>query len=104
MCAISHTQHCVTLPTAEAEYEAMAVGVKEVLFVGSVLCLVQPGVVFSIELFEDNGEGGIAVAENSLSSGKSKYIDARWNLNRDLLKTKAITANTHTRGIEITTC
>ena len=59
----------------------MAVGFMEGLFVRSVLSFMQPGVAFPVEMFEDN-EGDIAVAENPLSSGKSKRIDVRWHFIR----------------------
>ena len=63
VCAVSHTQHCLTFSTTEAEYVAMAEGVKEGLFFRSPLSFMQSGIAFPVELFESN-EGGIAVAKN----------------------------------------
>ena len=37
------TQKCVTLPTTEAEYVAMAGGVKEALYVRGILALLMHG-------------------------------------------------------------
>ena len=54
MCAICRTQHCSMLSTTEAEYVAMAQEVKEGLFVRPVLPFLQPGVVFPIQLLDDN--------------------------------------------------
>ena len=41
--------------------------------------------VYEIEILEDN-EGAKAMAENSLSSGRSKHIDVRWHFLRDLVE------------------
>ena len=95
VCAISRTQRCVTLSTTEAEYEAMAEGVKEGLFVRPVLYFMQPGVTFPIKPFEDN-EKPIAVADNLLRFGKSKDIDMRWKFIRGVVKTKVVTV-THVK-------
>ncbi|CAM9949757.1 unnamed protein product, partial [Sphacelaria rigidula] len=81
--ATSRTQHCVTLSTTEAEYVAMAEGAKEGLFVKAVLTLLRPQTVSGsgedqgILLYEDN-EGAKALAENPLSSERSKHIDVRY--------------------------
>ena len=73
--ATSRTQHCVTSSTTEAEYVALAEGAKKGMFVRSVMSFMQPN-VYEITLMEDN-EGAKAMAENPLSSGRSKHIDVR---------------------------
>ena len=88
MNATSRTQHCVTLSTTEAEYVAHAEGAKDWMFVTSVLSFMQPN-VYEITLMEDN-EGGKAMAENSLSSGRSKHIDVRWHFIRELVESKEL--------------
>ena len=91
----SRTQHCVTLSTIKAEYVAMAEGAKECMFVRSVLSFLKPRLVFGREveydtvLYEDN-EGAKALAENPLSSGRSKHIDVRWHFTRDLVRSGAV--------------
>ena len=91
----SRTQHCVTLSTTEAEYVAMAEGAKECMFVRSVLSFLRPKVVlgrevdYDIVLFEDN-EGAKALADNPLSSGRSKHIDVRWHFIRDLVRNEEV--------------
>ena len=51
----SRTQKCVTLSTTEAEYVAMANGVKEALYVRGVLVFLMPSLGSpSNKLFEDN--------------------------------------------------
>ncbi|CAM9241671.1 unnamed protein product, partial [Sphacelaria rigidula] len=88
----SRTQHCVTLSPTEAEYVAMAEGAKEYMFVRSVLSFLRPKVVlgrqveYDIVLYEDN-EGAKALADNPLSSGRSKHIDVRWHYIGDLVRT-----------------
>ena len=86
--ATSHTQHCVTLSTTEAEYVALAEGAMEGMFVRSVMSFMQPN-VYEITLMEDN-EGVKAMAENPLSSGRSKHIDVRWHFIRELVEKKKL--------------
>ena len=93
MYATSRTQHRVTLSTTEAEYVAMAEGTKEGLFVRSVLSFMQRrknkvnSNVYKMEILEDN-ERAKAMAENPLSSGRSKHIDVRWHFLRDLVESR----------------
>ena len=86
--ATSRTQHCVTLSTTEAEYVALAEGAKEGMFVRSVMSFMQPN-VYEITLMEDN-EGAKAMAENPLSSGRSKHIDVRCHFIRELVEKKEL--------------
>ncbi|CAB1104504.1 unnamed protein product [Ectocarpus sp. CCAP 1310/34] len=80
----SWTQKCVSLSTSEAEYIAMGDGVKEALFVNGMLQLLRPSAKpRKIDVFEDN-EGAIALAENPLSSSRSKHIDVRHHFLRNL--------------------
>ena len=85
--ATSRTQDCVTLSTTEAEYVALAEGAKEGMFARSVMSFMQPN-VYEITL-EDN-EGAKAMAENPLSSGRSKHIDVRWHFIRELVEKKEL--------------
>ena len=79
----SRTQHWVTLSTTEAEYVALAEGAKEGMFVRSVMSFIQPN-VYEITLMADNKRAK-AMAENPLSSGRSKHIDVRWHFFRELV-------------------
>ena len=45
--------------------------------------------VYEITLMEDN-EGAKAMAENPLSSGRSKHIDVRWHFIRELVEKKEL--------------
>ena len=73
---ISRTQKCVSQSTSEAEYLAMGDGVKEALFVAMLQFLKRSRKPRKIDVLEDS-EGAIALAENSLSSSRSKHIDVR---------------------------
>ena len=73
--ATSRTQHCVTLSTTQTEYVALEEEVKEGTLIRSVMSFIEPN-VYEITLMEDN-EGAKAMAENALSSGRSKHIDVR---------------------------
>ena len=62
----------------------MGDGVKEALFVNGILQFLRPSVESrKIEVLEDN-EGAIALAENPLSSCRSKHIDVRHHFLRNL--------------------
>ena len=93
--ATSRTQHCVTLSTTEAEYVAMADGVNEGLYIEAVLSFLRPQILSKrvedqgIVLYEDN-EGAKALAENPLSSERSKRIDVRCHFIRELVGTGRI--------------
>ena len=85
----SRTQHCATLSTmAEAEYVALAKGDKVEMFVRSVVHFMQPK-VYEITLTEDN-EGAKAMAENPLSSGRSKHVGVRWHFIHELVEKKEL--------------
>ena len=80
----SRTQKCVTLSTTEAEYVAMADGVKEALYVRGILAFLMPSLEpMSISVYEDN-KGAIDLAKNPLSSSNSKHIDVRYHFLREL--------------------
>ena len=69
------TQNIVIISTTEAEYVAPGDGVKEALFAKSVLSFVVPSLSEKwFEVFVDN-EGAIALANNPLSSKRTKQID-----------------------------
>lgn len=79
-------KRCVTLSTTETEYVALGDGAKGALFTGAVLKFVVPGLCESrIRVLEDN-EGVMAVAENPLSSARSKCIDMRFQFVHELLR------------------
>ena len=81
---ISRTQKCISQSTPEAEYLAMGDGVKEALFVNGMLQFLRPSrKPRKIDVLEDN-EGAIALAENLLSSSRSKHIDVRHHFLRNL--------------------
>ena len=83
----SRTQKCVTLSTTEAEYLAMADGVKEALYVRGVLVFVMPSLgAPSIEVFEDK-KGATDLAKKPLSSFNSKHINVRYHFLRELVET-----------------
>ena len=63
MCRGFLGRNSITLPTTEAEYVAMADGVKEAHYVGGVLVFLMPSLGSpSIGVFEDN-KGAINLAE-----------------------------------------
>ena len=81
----SRTRKCVSLSTTEAEYVAMATGVKEALHVRGVLVFLMPSLGSPcIGVFEDNKEA-IDLAKNPLRSSNSEHIDERYHFLRELV-------------------
>ena len=75
----SRTQKCVTLSSTESEYVGLSDTIRETLFARAVLNFIQPSsVIRPIKVWEDNA-GAIQLAENPLSSGRSKHIDVRFH-------------------------
>ena len=73
----------------------MPEGAKEGLYVQSVLTFLRPKTLSGsvedqgIVLYEDN-EGAKALAQNPLSSERSKHIDVRYHFFRDLVRKETI--------------
>ncbi|CAM9923281.1 unnamed protein product, partial [Discosporangium mesarthrocarpum] len=81
----SKTQRTVALSTSEAEYMATGESVKELLFVMNVVYFMQPKYgVPSVYVLEDNS-GAIDLAQNSLSSGRTKHIEVHHHFIGDLV-------------------
>ena len=86
----SSTQKIVTLSTTEAEYIALGDGVKEALFVKGVLSFIIPSISENcIKVFVDN-DGAISLANNPLSSARTKLIDMRFHFIRGLTGSESI--------------
>ena len=86
----SKTQHVVSLSTSDVEYIAAGDGVKEALFVLTVLYFIAPETSpASIKVLEDNQEAK-ALIENLLSSARSKHIDVCFHFIRDLFRARKI--------------
>ena len=89
----SKTQRVVSLSTSEAEYIAAGDGVKEPLFVRSVLSFIAPETCgASIKVLEDN-QGAKALIENPLTFARSKHIDVRFYFTRELFKARKISVD-----------
>ena len=94
---ISRTQKCVSQSSSEVEYLAKGDGVKEALFVNGMLQFLRPSwKPRKIDVLEDN-EGAIALEENPLSSSRSKNIDVRHHILRNLAEEGVIEV-THVRS------
>ena len=87
----STTQHCVTLSTSEAEYDAMAHEANTASAIKAVLDFVQTH--FSDRAFDmyDDTEGGKALAENPQGSHRIKHIDVRFHFLRGLMRLEQVT-------------
>ena len=86
----SSTQKIVTPSTTEAEYVALGDEVKEALFVNGVLSFIIPSISENcIKVFVGN-DGAISLANNPLSSARTKHIDMRFHFIRELTGSKTI--------------
>ena len=86
----SSTQKIVTLSSTEAEYVALGDGVKEGLFVEGVLSFIIPSISENcIKVLVDN-DGAISLANNPLSSARTKHIDVRFYFIRELIRSKTM--------------
>ena len=86
----SSTQKIVTLSATEAEYVALGDGVKEALFVKGVISFIITSISENcIKVFVDN-DGAISLANNSLSSARTKHIDVPFHFIRELTRSKTI--------------
>ena len=77
------------MSTSEAEHIAAEDGVKEVLFVRTVLSSIVPETSgASIKVLGDNQGAKALLSEKSLSSAKSKHINVHLHFIRDLFRTR----------------
>ena len=82
-------QPSTALSTVEAEYMALAAAAQECGFLRQLL--ISLGVVLESPtvMFEDN-TGCISLANNTMTTGKTKHIDVRYHFIRDMVKSGAI--------------
>ncbi|CAN0157744.1 unnamed protein product [Discosporangium mesarthrocarpum] len=80
----SRSQKCVALSPTEAEYMTMGECKKELLFLQHALALLRPNMGTPCLVLEDNVEP-VHLAQNPLSSARSKHIDVRHHFLRDLV-------------------
>ena len=86
----SRMQRCVTTSSTEAEYVAMGDCVKEALFVRNVLTFMDPNEKGKRILVQEDNEGAIRLANNPLSSARTRHIDVRHHFLRELVQEQAI--------------
>ena len=82
----SRTQKCVSTSSSEAEYISLAECTKEAMFVRYVLEFLEPGKRLPPIVLREDNEGAIHLAQNPLSSGRTKHIDVWYHFVRDLVK------------------
>lgn len=86
----SSAPNYVTLWSTEAEFAALGDGVKEALFVRSVIYYFVPSLSEKCsEVFVGN-KRTIAVGNNPLSLARAKRIDVRFHFIRKLVRSKTI--------------
>ena len=86
----SLTQKVHALSTTEAEYISITDGVKELLFAKGVVSFLVPELSERCcDVFVDNA-GAISLANNPLSSARTKHIDVRYHFIRELVRSKTI--------------
>ena len=83
---MSRTQRCVATSSSEAEYISLPETAKDIMAVRQVLEFLRPGVKYPpVVVLEDN-VGAMQLTPNALSAKRTKHIDVRFDLIRDLVK------------------
>jgi hypothetical protein len=82
-------QPTTALSTVEAEYMALAAAAQECGFIRQLLLSLGFVLESATKMFEDN-TGCISLANNSMTTGKTKHIDVRYHFVRDMVKSGSI--------------
>ena len=80
---VSKTQLSVTLSSAEAEYVAMADGMKEAIFVRGLWRFAFPRRRLGSTLVKEDNMGALRMANNPRTTPNSKHIDIRYHFIRE---------------------
>ena len=84
VCVIfSRAQKGVTLSSTEAEYVAMAAGIKETIFLRYVWSFIFPDRDIGCTLVKEDNVGTIHLAKNPATTPNSKHIDIRHHFIRE---------------------
>ena len=87
----SKGQKITATSSTEAEYISAAEGLKDGLFVHSILAFVAPETQTESILVRDDNEGAIALIQNPMSSARTKHIDVRFHFIRSLFRKGVLT-------------
>ena len=79
----SRTQKCTTLSTTEAEYVAMATGIRETIFMRYVWSFIFPDRDVGCTTVKEDNIGAIHLAKNPVTTPNSKHIDIRHHFLRE---------------------
>ena len=85
----SRLQPTVALSTVEAGYMALAAAAQEVMFLRQLLSSLNI-VLKSPTIMNEDNQGCISLATNSMTTGKTKHIDIRLHFLRDLVQNRSI--------------
>lgn len=80
---LSRTQRSVTLSSTEAEYVAMADGLKEAIFLRMVWSFIFPDDHVGSTTVKEDNQGAIHLANNPATTPNSKHIDLRYHFIRE---------------------
>ena len=79
----SRTQKCITLSTTEAEYVAMATGIRETIFMRYVWSFIFLDRDVGCTTVKEVNIGAIHLAKNPVTTPNSKHIDIRHHFLRE---------------------
>lgn len=82
-------QNSVAASSTEAEYMALFEGVREALWLKSLINEVKLELKGPIDIFEDN-QGCISIANNPTSHKRTKHIDIKYHFSREQVQKKLI--------------
>ena len=84
----SRTQKSVTLSSTEAEYVAMAEGMKEAIFLRYIWSFIFPAVDVGCTTVKEDNYGALHLANNPATNPNSKHIDVRHHFLRERVANK----------------
>lgn len=83
-------QNTIATSSMEAEYIALFEGVKEAIWLKSLLTSIDIGFSKAIVIYEDN-QGCISIAKNPTHHKRSKHIDIKYHFTRDMIQKGYVT-------------
>ena len=79
----SRTQKSITLFSTEAEYVAMAAGIKETILLRYISSFIFPDRDVGCTLVKEDNVGAVHLAKNPATMPNSKHIDIRYHFVRE---------------------
>ena len=100
ICWNTKRQLSVAASSTEAEYMALFEGVKEALWLKSLVNSMKINVIDPITIYEDNN-GCISIANNPTNHRKTKHIDVKYHFSREQIEKNVIKLEYVPTGVQL---